>query len=94
MADDHGAVGAGIVEQAGDVVAQRDDVVVLDRVGLRRPAVPALVGGKHAVAGLGQRRDLMAPRVRQFRKAVRQDHHGRAALARLDDSQPHSVRIN
>ena len=66
VADDHGAFGADVVEQSGEVAAQRDDVVVLDRLGPRRAAVAALIRGQHVVAGVRQCRNLMPPRVSEL----------------------------
>ena len=67
------------VEQADHVGAQRRHVVGLDLRGRRRAAVAAHVGHDHAVAGLGERRDLMAPGERQLGEAVAEDDGGAAA---------------
>ena len=84
VADPDGALGADVVEQADDVGGQLVDVVGLDRLRTRRAAVAALIGCQHVVAGVGEDRNLVSPRVGQFGKAVGQDHHGCAALAGLD----------
>ena len=94
VADDHRAFGADVIEQADDVGAQLDDVVGVDGRRLRRPAVAALIGRQHVVAGLGQRGDLVPPRIGQFGEAVGQHHHRRAAVTGLDHPQPHPVGLN
>ena len=91
---DHRAFGADVIEQTDDVGGQLDDVVGIDGVRLRRPAVAALIGCQHVVAGLGQRRNLVAPGVRQFGEAVGQDHHRRARVTRIDDPELHPIRLN
>ncbi len=94
VTDDHRAFGADVIEQADDVGGQLDDVVGVDGDRLRRPAVAALIGRQHAVAGLGQRRNLVTPGVRQFGEAVGQHHHRRTPVTRIDDPELHPVRLN
>ena len=94
VADEHRLLGADVVEQADEVGGQLDDVVGVDGVGLRRAAVAALIGRQHVVAGLGQRRNLVAPGVGQFGEAVGQHDHRRAAFAGLDDPQLHAVGLD
>ena len=67
VADEHCLLVADVVEQPEHVAGQVDDVVRVDRLGSDRRAVAALVGSQHAVARLGQRRNLVAPRVRRAR---------------------------
>ena len=64
---------------AEQVVGEVVDVVVLDRLGPIGLAVAALVRSQHVVAGVGQRGDLVAPRVGQLGEAVA-EHHGRAVV--------------
>ena len=92
--DDHRPFGADVIEQADDVGGQLDDVVRVDGRRLRRPAVAALIGRQHAVARLGQRRNLVTPGVRQLGEAVGQHHHRRIPVTGIDDPEPHSVRLN
>ena len=79
VADEGRLLGADVVEQAEQVVGEVVDVVGLDRLGPVGLAVAALVRGEHAVAGVGERGDLVAPRVRQLGEAVA-EHDGRAVL--------------
>ena len=83
MTDEHRPGGPDVVEQADEVGRQRMDVVVGDRVRTRRAAVPALVGGEHVVARVGQHRDLVPPRVSELRKPVGQQQDGAAGSTRL-----------
>ena len=46
------------------------------------------------VARIGQRRNLVAPGVREFGEAVREYHDGRAALTGLGNPQPHAVGVD
>ena len=94
VADEHRAFGADVVEQADDVGGQLDDVVGVDRLRLRGPAVPALIGRQHVVAGLGQRGYLVPPRVGQLGEAVGQHDDRRAAVAGLGHPQLHPIRLN
>ena len=94
MSDPDGPLGADVVEQADDVGGQLVNVVGLDRIRTRRAAVAALIGRQHVVAGLGEDRDLVSPRVGQFGKAVGQDHHRCAAVAGLDHPQLHTIGVH
>src|SRR5690606_15614376 len=51
----------------------------------RRPAVTALVGREHVVAGSGERSHLVAPRVRALGEPVEEHHHGIAGRSALVD---------
>ena len=94
VADDDRAFCSDVIEQADDVGGQLDDVVGVDGARLRRTAVAALIGRQHAVAGLGQRRNLVTPGVRQFGEAVGQHHHRRVSIAGIDYPQLHPVGLN
>ena len=90
VADEHRAFLADVVEEAEQVVREVLDVVVLDRVGTRRSAVPALIGCEHAVSGRRERGDLVAPRVRQLGEPVRE--HDRRSAPEIDDVEIDTVR--
>ena len=94
VADEHGLLGADVVEQTDEVAGQGVDVVVLDGVGAAGAAVPPLVWGQHAVAGLREHRNLMSPGVGKFGESVGQHEHGRFAFACLDHPQPHTVGLD
>ena len=81
VADEHGVVVAGRVEQGQQVAGEVVDAVGLDVTRRARAAVAALVGGQHVVAGGGQRLDLVAPRVGALGEAVA-EHDGRAGRDR------------
>jgi hypothetical protein len=87
VTDDDRPLGAGAevrVEQTHDVGRQLRHGVSPYIGGFRRAAVTTLVGRQHVITGAGQHGDLMPPRVRQFGKAVCQDHDGRTTFTRLD----------
>ena len=94
MTDPDGALGTDVVEQADQVGGQVVNVVGVDRIRTRRAAVAALIGCQHVIAGLGQGRDLVPPRVGEFGKAMGQHHDGRAAVAGLGDPQPNAVGLH
>ena len=56
-----------------------------------RAAVAALVGREHVVAGVGERRDLVAPRVGALGEAVAQHDRRRRRVAGLDDVELDAV---
>ncbi len=85
--------GAHVIEQTGDIGGQFGDVVVLDRLGSRGPAVSALVGGQNVVPGRGQGGYLVAPRMRQFGEAVGQHDDRIARLTGLGHPQRHAIGI-
>lgn len=93
VADPDGSLGADVIEQPDDVGGQLPNVVGIDRLQARRPAATALIGCQHVIASPREHRDLVAPRVGQLGKPVRQDDHLRSALAGLDDPQPHPIGI-
>jgi hypothetical protein len=84
VADEHGPFGADVVEQTDDVGGQLDDVVGVDGLRLRRSAIAALIRRQYPEAGLGQRRNLVPPGVRQFGEAMGQHDHRRIAVTRVD----------
>ncbi len=84
---------ADVVEQTDQVGGQLMNVVGVDGIRTIRAAVAALIGRQHVVAGVGEDGNLMTPGVGQFGEAVRQDHHGCAAVARFGHPQPHTVGL-
>ena len=94
VADEHRLLDADVVEQADKVAGQRMDVVVLDGIGSAGAAVPALVGGEHVIAGVRENRDLVAPRIRQFRESVGQHDQRCTAFSGFDDPQARPVRLD
>ena len=84
VTDPNGALRADIVEQADHVGSQFVDAVGVDCVRTRRAAIAALIGCQDVIAGLGENRNLVAPRVGEFGKAVDQDHDRCAAIAGLN----------
>src|SRR5204862_1676659 len=92
VTDDARTLCADVVEQAGDVAAELDDVVGV-RIGWRaRAAVAAHVRREYVVPRAGQRFDLVAPRVPELREPVDQDD--RLPLPRLRDVQLDAVRAD
>jgi hypothetical protein len=67
VADEHGVVVAGRVEQAEEVTAEVLDAVGADVARCARAAVAALVRREDVVAGGDERFDLVAPRARLAR---------------------------
>ncbi len=80
--DDGGRLAQGI-EQADHVADEMKQRVLVDRLGPVGLAIAAHVGRDGMVAGLGQRLQLMPPRVPGFGKAVAQ--HDQRAGALLGD---------
>jgi hypothetical protein len=80
---------AEVVDQAGDVVRQGFDHVAAHTRRLRRGVIAAHVRSDDAVAGRGQRRDLISPGVPELGEAVQQDDE--RAGAGFDVVQPHTV---
>lgn len=74
VADDHGLAFAERLHDADHVVDQPVDAVVLEPGELRRTTVAALVDRHRAVAGGGQRVELMPPRVPGLRETMHQQH--------------------
>src|SRR5690606_21287226 len=60
------------IDDRGGIAGQFLDPVGLDRGGAAAFAVTALVGCGDAVAGRREGRELVAPRVREFREPVQQ----------------------
>ena len=89
MADDHALVNLERVEHPNDVLNQLAHLVSLDRLRTIGFAVAALVGRDRTKAGLGERAELMAPRVPELGKAVAKKH--RKALAGLDHVHPDAI---
>ena len=78
--------------QGDQIAGQRVDVVGGDVRRARRAAVSPLIGRQHAVAGGGQRGDLVPPGVGQFGEAVHQHHRGTVRRSRTGHGQPDAVR--
>ena len=94
VADEHGLLGADVVEQADEVAGQCVDVVVLDGLGSAGAAVATLIRSQHVVAGLRENRDLVSPGVGQLGETVGQHDDGCLAFARLDHAQLHAVGLD
>ena len=92
VADEGGPVVAVVVEQPAQVAGQVVGAVVGDLGRARAPAVAAQVRRIGAVAGVGQRAELMAPRVPELREAVAQDDGGAVGRPRHRHVQLDPVR--
>ncbi len=92
MADQDGALLAEGADQRGDVTDQVQQGVRVDRLGLLAAGVAALVDGDHAVAGLGERGELVPPGVPALREAVQQQDQWPLPL--FGDVQPDSVHLD
>src|SRR5262249_9520894 len=68
------------VEQADHVADQVEDRVRIDALGAVGLAVAALVGRDGAIAGGGERAQLMAPGAGELREAAQQEHESTAAF--------------
>lgn len=76
MSDEDGLVDAEHVEQAGEIAGQVFEVESFDDLRGVAGAKPTHVGCDHPEAGVDQRPELLAPRVRNLGPAVAQ-HDGR-----------------
>ena len=92
MTGDHGLLLAERGDQADDVADQVQLRVLVDGLGRSRLPVAALVGGDRVVAGLGQRRELVAPRVPGLGEAVAE--HDEGTLAGLGDVHLDAVGLD
>jgi hypothetical protein len=92
VADDRGRALAERVDQPHDIAGQVKDAVCVDRRGTIGLAVAALVGCHDAEARLGERGNLMAPRVPRFRKPMAQNDQ--RPLAGLDVVHPDAVGLD
>ena len=86
MADDDGRLEPERADEADVVGDEAHHAVVLDGERLRRAAVAAHVDGHRPVAGLGERRELVAPRVPRLGEAVHEQHQ--RTVAGLDAVDP------
>ena len=91
VADEDGVVVAGGVEQPEQVAGEVVDAVRLDVARRAGRAVAALVGSEHVVPGVGERTDLVAPRVGALGEAVAQHDRRRRRVAGLDDVELDAV---
>lgn len=83
---DHGVRGRSqVVEQGADVAGEAVDTVGADAARLARQVVAAQVGRDGAEAGIGQRRELMAPGPPELGKAVQEEDRRAVGWAELDD---------
>ena len=80
MAGDNRALLAERVEQADHVANKMKQSVLVDRFGAVGLPIAAHVAGDRVKAGLGERRQLMAPRIPGLGKAMAQQHQRPAAL--------------
>lgn len=76
VADDHGLLCAQFADQADGVADEVQDGVFLNRGWPVAAGVTALVNGDDVVSGPGQGRELVAPVVPAFGKAVEQENQG------------------
>ena len=85
VADDNRLRRAEGVEHADHVADQMEERVFVDLMGLAGLAVAAHVGRDGAIASVGKRLQLMAPRTPGLRKAVAEDHdRPRPGLRQMD----------
>jgi hypothetical protein len=85
VADDNGLTRAERVEDANHVPDKVKQRVLIDFLGLACLAVTAHVGRDSAIAGLGERLQLMAPRMPGLRKTMAEEHNGSASgLGEMD----------
>ena len=85
VADDDGLRRAQRVEHADHVADKVEQRVLIDCLGLACLAIAAHVGRDRVVAGLGERLQLMAPRIPGFRKPVAQQYDGAGSgLGKMD----------
>jgi hypothetical protein len=80
-------------DEVDDVPGELADAVGTDTVGLLAPGVTALVGDDHAVAGVDQRLDVLAPLVPELGEPVQQDDERVGQVPRGDDVQGDAVRL-
>ena len=92
MAGNDGSLFAERVQQADDVADHVQLRVLVDRLGAVGLAVAALVRGDSVEAGIGERGDLVPPRVPALREAVA--HHDERAAAGLGDVHVDAVRLD
>ena len=85
VADDDGLTGAERVKHANHVADEVKQRVLIDLVRLACLAIAAHVGRDGAIARLGERLQLMAPRMPGLRKPVAEEHDGSASgLGEMD----------
>ncbi len=85
VADDDRLRRAERVEHADHVADEMKQRVLIDVLGLACLAIAAHIGRDRAIAGIGERLQLMAPRIPGFRKAVAEEHDGSASgLGEMD----------
>ena len=85
------AIRAIRVGDADHVGGQRVELVGRDLLRLVAGVVAAHVGHDDVIAGLGKRRDLMAPSPPELGKAVKQHQQRRIRIARLNDMEVQAV---
>ena len=88
VADDDRLRRAQRVEHADHVADEMKQRVLIDGFRLACLAIAAHVGRDGAIAGLGERLQLMAPRIPGFRKAVAEEHDGSASRFGEMDRDP------
>ena len=92
VADDDGLRRAERVKHANHVADKVKQRVLIDLVGLACLAIAAHVGCDGAIASLGERLQLMAPRTPGLRKTVAEEHEGPASGLGEVDRNP--VRLD
>src|SRR5208283_347142 len=83
MPHDHDRLGAERVDQSDQIAGELKDVVSLDRRGTVGLPVAAHIRRDRVEPGVGQRADLMPPRVPRLGKAVAQQHAWTRAHLRI-----------
>ena len=79
MTDDNSLRGIERVKHADHIAHKVKEAVLIDVLRLTRLAIAAHIGRDRVEARLGQRFQLMAPRIPGFRKAVAEEHQGPAS---------------
>ncbi len=92
MAGDDCLLGAQSIEEADHVADQMEKGILIDRLRTIALPVPAHVGRHRMEPGRGERRELMAPGVPGFGKAVAE--HDQRTLAGFDQVHPDAVGLD
>ncbi len=92
VTDDDRPIGAERVHDPDHVAGQMEERVGVDRLGPVGLAIAAHVGRDGMVAGLGQRLELMAPRIPALRPAMAEEDE--RPLACLGDVDAKAVRLD
>ena len=88
MPGHHGTLLPGMADDAQHIAEQGFQAVMPDPFRLVRQVIAALVQRDHPITGSGKRRDLMPPRIPEFREAVQQNHQRAAAILHVMQAHP------